>query len=203
MFVMTGANVQSTSSRCRGPPRNVLCSKPDESSPHRQNLFLENPSKYYRHRRRISNLSYTCLTCQSCPPWFHNPIIFVLLEHTLLESNLSFTGVKGKGKAHPLQAMQAQRGLGELRLLDFLISALYGGRLSALRTGRLYPQGHPWYSFSREAESTPGPWFSQIYRRNHWYIFGVVVNSVKSGVNVTYAKNYNPTLQRTHFVYIS
>jgi hypothetical protein len=32
--------------------------------------------------------------------------------------------VKGKGKAHPLQAMQAQRGLGELRLLDFLTSAL-------------------------------------------------------------------------------
>jgi hypothetical protein len=35
---------------------------------------------------------------------------------------------KGKGKAHPLQAIQAQRGLGELRLLDFLTSALYGGR---------------------------------------------------------------------------
>jgi hypothetical protein len=45
-----------------------------------------------------------------------------------------------KGKAHPLQAMQAQRGLGELRLLDFLTSTLYGGRLSASRTGRLYPQ---------------------------------------------------------------
>jgi hypothetical protein len=38
--------------------------------------------------------------------------------------------------------MLAQRGLGELRLLDFLTSALYGGRLSASRTGRLYPQGH-------------------------------------------------------------
>jgi hypothetical protein len=68
---------------------------------------------------------------------------------------------KGKGKAHPLQAMLAQRGLGELRLLDFLTSALYGGRLSASRTGRLYHQGHPWYSFSRGAESTPGPWFSR------------------------------------------
>jgi hypothetical protein len=65
-----------------------------------------------------------------------------------------------KGKAHPLQAMQAQRCLGELGLLDFLTSALYGGRLSASRTGRLYPPGHLWYSFSRGAESTPGPWFS-------------------------------------------
>jgi hypothetical protein len=45
---------------------------------------------------------------------------------------------KGKGKAHPLQAMQAQRGLGELRLLDFLTLALHGGRLSASRTGRLF-----------------------------------------------------------------
>jgi hypothetical protein len=47
--------------------------------------------------------------------------------------------IKRKGIAHPLQAMQAQRGLGELRLLDFLTSVLYGGRLKASRTGRLYP----------------------------------------------------------------
>jgi hypothetical protein len=52
-----------------------------------------------------------------------------------------------KDKAHPLQAMQAQRGLGELTLLDFSTTALYGGRLSASRTGRFYPQGHPWYSW--------------------------------------------------------
>ena len=51
--------------------------------------------------------------------------------------------------------MQAQRGLGELRLLDFLKTALYDGRLSALRTGRLYLQECSWYSFSLGAESTP------------------------------------------------
>jgi hypothetical protein len=70
---------------------------------------------------------------------------------------------KGKAKAHSLQAMQAQRGLGELRLLDFLTSAQYGFRSSAscTGTGRLYPQGQPWYSFSRGAESIPGPGFSR------------------------------------------
>ena len=32
-----------------------------------------------------------------------------------------------------------------------------GGRLSALRTGRLYPRKCSWYSFLLDAESTPGP----------------------------------------------
>ena len=37
-----------------------------------------------------------------------------------------------------------------------MTTARYGGRLSALRTGRLYPQEYSWYSFSLRAESTPG-----------------------------------------------
>jgi hypothetical protein len=59
-----------------------------------------------------------------------------------------------KGKGHPLQAMQAQRGLGELRLLDLLTSALYGGRLSASRIGRLYPRDIPGTHF-HEGVSRP------------------------------------------------
>jgi hypothetical protein len=35
---------------------------------------------------------------------------------------------------------QAQRVLGKLRFPDFVTTAPDGGRLSALRTGRLYPQ---------------------------------------------------------------
>ena len=46
----------------------------------------------------------------------------------------------GKGKAVPLQAWTGPEGSRKLRLPDFVTTAQDGGRLSALRTGRLYPQ---------------------------------------------------------------
>jgi len=48
--------------------------------------------------------------------------------------------VKVKRKAVPLQARSGPEGSRELRFPDFVTTAEYGGRLSALRTGRLYPQ---------------------------------------------------------------
>jgi hypothetical protein len=63
--------------------------------------------------------------------------------------------VKGKGKAVPLQAWTGREGSRKLRFPDFVTTAQDGDRLSALRTGRLYP--YSWYSFLLEAESTPGP----------------------------------------------
>jgi len=45
---------------------------------------------------------------------------------------------KGNGKAVPLQAWTGPEASRELRFPDFVTQN--GGRLSALRTGRLYPQ---------------------------------------------------------------
>ena len=49
---------------------------------------------------------------------------------------------KGKGKAVPLQAWIGPEGSRKLRFLDFVTMAQDDGRLSALRTGRLYPPGN-------------------------------------------------------------
>jgi len=45
-----------------------------------------------------------------------------------------------KGKAVPLQAPTGSEGSRKLRFPDFMTTAQDGGRLSALRTSRLYPQ---------------------------------------------------------------
>ena len=47
---------------------------------------------------------------------------------------------KGKGKAVPLQAWSGPKSSTKLRFPDFMTMVQDGGRLSALRTGRLYPQ---------------------------------------------------------------
>ena len=47
---------------------------------------------------------------------------------------------KGKSKAVPLQARRGPEGSRKLRLPDSVTMAQDGGRLSALRTGHLYPQ---------------------------------------------------------------
>ena len=64
--------------------------------------------------------------------------------------------VKSKGKGLPRQAEVAQGVPGRLRPQVFFTFLHYkGGKLSAKRTGLLYPRRNPWYSLS-EAESTSG-----------------------------------------------
>jgi len=47
---------------------------------------------------------------------------------------------KGKSKAVPLNARSGPESSRKLRFPDFVTTAQDGGRLSALSTGRLYPQ---------------------------------------------------------------
>jgi len=47
---------------------------------------------------------------------------------------------KSTGKAVPLQAWTGLEGSRKLRIPDFVTTAHDGGRLSALRTGHLYPK---------------------------------------------------------------
>jgi hypothetical protein len=58
-----------------------------------------------------------------------------------------------------ITGLWGSEGSGRLRLPDYVTSALEGGWLSALRTGRLYPQEYP------GTESTPGTWNCRIPRK--------------------------------------
>jgi len=66
-----------------------------------------------------------------------------------------------KQKSHPITGLDRPRGFQEVEAPRFPdIRHMKVVRLSALRTGRLYPlppRKYSWYSFLLEAESTPGP----------------------------------------------
>jgi hypothetical protein len=62
------------------------------------------------------------------------------INGTLLEDLCTFTIVKVKVKQSRFRPGQALKVLRKLRFPDFMTTAQDGGRLSALRNGRLYPQ---------------------------------------------------------------
>jgi len=61
-------------------------------------------------------------------------------SHFIIRRLRSVSKGKGKGKAVLLQAWSGPEGSRNLRFPDFMTTAQDGSRLSALRTGRLYPQ---------------------------------------------------------------
>jgi len=60
--------------------------------------------------------------------------------HKFIWATIYIVTVKGKGKSVPLQAWNGPEYSRKLRFTDFMTTAQDGSRLSALRTGRLYPQ---------------------------------------------------------------
>ena len=67
-----------------------------------------------------------------------NPTLIIRTSGQILEP-LNRT-LYSKGKVVPLQAWTGPEGSRKLRFPDYVTAAQDGGGLSALRTGRLYPQ---------------------------------------------------------------
>ena len=66
--------------------------------------------------------------------------IIIRYKHNYTSTIIRYKHNYTKGKAVPLQAWSVPEGSRKLRFPDYMITAQDGGRLSALRTGRLYPQ---------------------------------------------------------------
>jgi len=80
---------------------------------------------------------------------FSSGIVFFLQMHQSIIHSLcrsaprlwaAFGKRRYKGKSVPLQARRIPEGSRKLRFPDFVTTVQDGGKLSALRTGRLYPQ---------------------------------------------------------------
>ena len=62
----------------------------------------------------------------------------IRMDHVACGAGFDFSSLSKA--AVPLQAWKGPEGSRKLRFLDFVTTAHDGGRLSALHTGRLYPQ---------------------------------------------------------------
>jgi len=130
-------SVQACSSRSdsRAPPtcRKVACSNDSPGAGCRWALswFCSVLSWVWRNSRiSISHDSFLLIQ-------FHIQYnLVILLVNTVWANEYVFK----YGRAVPLQAWSGPEGSRKLRFPDFVTTGQDGGRLSALRTGRLYPQ---------------------------------------------------------------
>jgi len=103
-------------------------------------LFLYKSTERYHlgetHLQYIKIILYNICIKSSPPSYFSTVSYLHQINGTI---HIVYKGKK-KGKAVPLQAWSGPEVSRKLRFPDFVTVAQDGGRLSALRTGRLYPQ---------------------------------------------------------------
>jgi hypothetical protein len=118
---------------------------------------------------RTTSCNHSSLTpTQNCL-WWRGQIEFMKrfeLHHESIFQCISRSGnpITGLDTLWAFQEVQAPR-FQENRHMKAV-------RLSAPRTGRLYPMKYSWYSFLLEAESTPGPkcgWKDYVNEKFQWY----------------------------------
>ena len=95
------------------------------------------PATCSGHYRQSSGIKYTIFNTQNKIRMYR---ICEISQTVRVTSILYSTRNVVKGKAVPLQAWSGPEGSRKLRFPDFMTTAQDGGRLSALRTGHLYPQ---------------------------------------------------------------
>ena len=110
------------------------CSRPLRHCSFKRDSYL--PSRSYKKK---SVVSYVLQLCDKYRKISRSHQICNFKQY-FIKNNLCTKLYSKKGKIVPLQAWSGTEGSRKLRFPDFVTTAQDGGRLSALHTGRLYPQ---------------------------------------------------------------